>query len=51
MTCLIPKKGEGVLMQLESSGQHNVDSKHGEADSSQIVPQPKAIDNLPEPIP
>lgn len=50
VTCLIPKKGEGVLLALESqmqtgSGQSNAQS------SSQQFPMPKTADHLPQPVP
>ena len=45
VTCLIPKKGEGVLLMLEQQ------IKEDRPDESYLVPEPKASDQLPQPVP
>mmetsp|Transcript_24714 Transcript_24714/g.30847 ORF Transcript_24714/g.30847 Transcript_24714/m.30847 type:complete len:161 (-) Transcript_24714:154-636(-) len=54
VTCLIPKKGEGVLVLIETQHQSARGSSQvqmQQQDVSQLAPQPKASNNLPQPVP
>ena len=62
VTCLIPKKGEGVLVMIEQqhedvlvrkpSNQRDDQNNNSQSfDNSQVIPQPKTSNNLPQPQP